>query len=176
MRFFPPLVPVGPVVDGVELCRFVDRNVRAASSHVARDPAPCAFPHVSAARPLSQPFGRKIIQTDRFDLVVANVNGEYYAMNAKHPFLPVSLANAEITLDGDGPCLSCSLPLHVSKFSLTDGSVRQSSGLFAQTDSPATAFPVFVDETTGRLTVDLTKPSFGETEDGVIYWRESWWI
>ena len=40
---------------------------------------------------------------DRLELVVANVGGEFYAVDVKHPFLPVSLAQGEITLDADGP-------------------------------------------------------------------------
>ena len=39
---------------------------------------------------MPQPFGRKIVPADRLELVVANVGGEFYAIDVKHPFLPVS--------------------------------------------------------------------------------------
>ena len=111
---------------------------------------------------MPQPFGRKIVPADRLELVVANVGGEFYAIDVKHPFLPVSLAQGEITLDGDGPCITVNLPVHSSKFSLVDGSCCKTSGLFAGGAQPATAFPVTVDdEAGGRLSVDLTARSVG---------------
>jgi nitrite reductase/ring-hydroxylating ferredoxin subunit len=62
---------------------------------------------------------RKIVDTDAGSIIVANVDGEFYAINSKCPHLGLPFKKGKISLEGGEPIITCSF--HQSKFGLKDG-------------------------------------------------------
>lgn len=113
---------------------------------------------------------RKIVDTNAGSVIVTNVGGSFFAVNAKCPHLGLPMKKGAIGTDETGqPTITCNF--HNSKFSLKDGSCQQwcsgvlgipNTGFFANAmgklggaeKSPATVYPVTVDEN-GVLTLEI---------------------
>lgn len=66
---------------------------------------------------------RKIIDVDQNTIIVANIDGNYYAVNAKCPHLGLPMKTGEISSASGTPTITCKF--HNSQFSLEDGSCKQ---------------------------------------------------
>jgi len=111
---------------------------------------------------------RKIVETEVGSVIVANVDGSFYAVNAKCPHLGLPMKKGAITATPSGPTITCNF--HNTIFSLEDGSCKQwctkvlgipgtefVANAFGKVggapNSPATTYPVISDD--GKLFVQL---------------------
>eukprot|EP01035_Chromulina_nebulosa_P036812 gene36812-49649_t len=68
-----------------------------------------------------KPGERKIVDTEAGAVIVANVDGNFFAVNAKCPHLGLPMKKGKIEKDAAGnPTITCNF--HNSVFSLSDGS------------------------------------------------------
>lgn len=111
---------------------------------------------------------RKLIESPSGTIIVANLEGAFYAVNAKCPHLNLPMKKGVIEVKYGVPTITCNF--HNSVFDLNDGSCKQwctsvlgipNSGMFGSImgsvgrsrNSPATIYPVTVSE--GRIYMDI---------------------
>ena len=104
---------------------------------------------------------RKIVDTSAGTIIVTNVQGSFYAVNAKCPHLGLPMKKGAINSTPNGPTITCNF--HNSVFSLEDGSCKQwcssvlgipgtgflasvSSKFGGSANSPATVYPVTIED------------------------------
>ena len=62
---------------------------------------------------------RKLVETENGTVIVANVGGSLYAVNAKCPHLGLPMKKGKIEIENGTPTITCNF--HNSKFSIEDG-------------------------------------------------------
>jgi nitrite reductase/ring-hydroxylating ferredoxin subunit len=62
---------------------------------------------------------RKIVDTPSGTVIIANVDGSFYAVNAKCPHLGLPMKKGPITVENGEPTITCNF--HNSKFELNTG-------------------------------------------------------
>ena len=111
---------------------------------------------------------RKLVETESGTVIVANVGGSLYAVNAKCPHLGLPMKKGKIEIENGTPTITCNF--HNSKFSIEDGKCTawctgvlgvQSGfvgGLMgavgAQKNTPATTYKVTITED-AKVMIDI---------------------
>jgi nitrite reductase/ring-hydroxylating ferredoxin subunit len=111
---------------------------------------------------------RKLFESPSGTVIIANLDGAFFAVNAKCPHLNLPMKKGSIGMSGGSPTITCNF--HNSVFDLNDGSCKEwctgvlgipNSGMFGNImgavggakNSPATTYLVTVSE--GKVYIDI---------------------